>query len=521
MDAASFLLIIIAAGVNFGWQPANGEQDGLEYIVQVEPELLDALRDGAAVPIESNVPPAIGPIRKVKLVFGRGDLPRTGAATVQRTAHFADAGGWTPDRNGQAAAPPAATTVPMAGSAYDRYGPPASAPPSAVGPPPSVLERAQSAVTETGTTLRDGVEAGIRAANEELSRSSDQVLDATRNAGQQFGRQLQDWANDPAGQLQATGDDLRSATERTLGSLGVPRQQGTGAMSASTVAPPPWPVSSATNAVGPSSTSPAANASADAGPRPSTPSVAGSMAPRQTANGWSSISAGVAPPPLLTPQLDTTTGEERSLLPQSGSVAQGPSFPALPPTAATTTNDADDWVTGWGTEAASEATISRSGNAPATEYSGGNSDLVSVQPIPRAQNAPQQAAGPAALDIYDAPAIHSDAPHWQLGSGNAALPVELERRNGAPPAAANNHLDTATTSAAAPPASNALPVESDQPAATSPTEQPPWLPLLVVSLSLMGSLSANLFLGWSYMDARQKYRTLVRNTADKFRRAAS
>jgi hypothetical protein len=56
---------------------------------------------------------------------------------------------------------------------------------------------------------------------------------------------------------------------------------------------------------------------------------------------------------------------------------------------------------------------------------------------------------------------------------------------------------------------------------TLSTDQPPWLPLLVVSLSLAGSLGANLFLGWSYLDARQKYSTLVRKTADKFRRAAA
>ncbi len=52
-------------------------------------------------------------------------------------------------------------------------------------------------------------------------------------------------------------------------------------------------------------------------------------------------------------------------------------------------------------------------------------------------------------------------------------------------------------------------------------EQVPWLPLLLVSLSLMGSLSANLFLGWSYLDARQKYRDLVRKTADTFRRVTN
>jgi hypothetical protein len=52
------------------------------------------------------------------------------------------------------------------------------------------------------------------------------------------------------------------------------------------------------------------------------------------------------------------------------------------------------------------------------------------------------------------------------------------------------------------------------------TEEPPWMPLIVVSLSLAGSLGANLFLGWSYMDARLKYLSLVSKTADKFRRTS-
>jgi hypothetical protein len=42
-----------------------------------------------------------------------------------------------------------------------------------------------------------------------------------------------------------------------------------------------------------------------------------------------------------------------------------------------------------------------------------------------------------------------------------------------------------------------------------------------VSLALAGSLGANLFLGWSYLDARQRYHSLVRKTADKFRRAVA
>ena len=43
---------------------------------------------------------------------------------------------------------------------------------SAVAPPPGMVDRTRTAVTETGTTLRDGFEAGIDAANQQLSRAA-------------------------------------------------------------------------------------------------------------------------------------------------------------------------------------------------------------------------------------------------------------------------------------------------------------------------------------------------------------
>jgi hypothetical protein len=46
------------------------------------------------------------------------------------------------------------------------------------------------------------------------------------------------------------------------------------------------------------------------------------------------------------------------------------------------------------------------------------------------------------------------------------------------------------------------------------------MPLLLVTLSLVGSLSANFYLVLSYLGARQKYVTLVQKTANSFRRAA-
>ena len=44
------------------------------------------------------------------------------------------------------------------------------------------------------------------------------------------------------------------------------------------------------------------------------------------------------------------------------------------------------------------------------------------------------------------------------------------------------------------------------------------MPLILTVLGLAGSLAANLYLGASYLDARQKYQWLMRKTADTFRR---
>jgi hypothetical protein len=78
------------------------------------------------------------------------------------------------------------------------------------------------------------------------------------------------------------------------------------------------------------------------------------------------------------------------------------------------------------------------------------------------------------------------------------------------------HLPEITT---APATSHGAPATTLQTAAGQqmPAQQP-WMPLLLVSLGLAGSIGANFYLGWSYMDARQRYRSLVDKTAEVFRR---
>ena len=68
-------------GVMFGWQPMpdGASKEGgqkIEYIVQIEPELAATLQEGQSIPITSDIPDDIGPIGRIRIVVGRGELPR-------------------------------------------------------------------------------------------------------------------------------------------------------------------------------------------------------------------------------------------------------------------------------------------------------------------------------------------------------------------------------------------------------------------------------------------------------------
>jgi hypothetical protein len=76
------LLLSLATGVDYGWQPAA---DGsLTYLIQVEPELVDELRQPGFA-IESDIPDSLRGVRRFKIYVGRGPVPRVGAphAAVQ------------------------------------------------------------------------------------------------------------------------------------------------------------------------------------------------------------------------------------------------------------------------------------------------------------------------------------------------------------------------------------------------------------------------------------------------------
>ncbi len=61
-------------GVDFGWQPVAG--GGVEYIIQIEPQMLERLRAGEDV--FSDLPPRAGNIRGYRITVGTSVLPHHG-----------------------------------------------------------------------------------------------------------------------------------------------------------------------------------------------------------------------------------------------------------------------------------------------------------------------------------------------------------------------------------------------------------------------------------------------------------
>ena len=72
MNAFVLLVAMAATGVDVGWQPLD--EGGFEYIIQIEPEMLESLLAGQA--IQSDLPPFLQDVRTYRIVVGNEALPR-------------------------------------------------------------------------------------------------------------------------------------------------------------------------------------------------------------------------------------------------------------------------------------------------------------------------------------------------------------------------------------------------------------------------------------------------------------
>jgi hypothetical protein len=133
------LLAAAAIGLDYGWQPLD--DGGFEYIIQIEPELLDSLQAGEA--LRSDLPPFLRDVRSYRIQVGRGQVPRLGnpqAAVVQTPVT-------TPQ---QTAEPPEPVKqeppIRAPGNRWTPYGEPSQEPPAQ---PPRDSQRYHDYRTET------------------------------------------------------------------------------------------------------------------------------------------------------------------------------------------------------------------------------------------------------------------------------------------------------------------------------------------------------------------------------------
>ena len=72
MNGAALVLATLSLGVDYGWQPT--EQGDLEYIIQIEPELIQSLLEGRE--ISSEVFPDLKDVRRFRIRVGDQEVPR-------------------------------------------------------------------------------------------------------------------------------------------------------------------------------------------------------------------------------------------------------------------------------------------------------------------------------------------------------------------------------------------------------------------------------------------------------------
>jgi hypothetical protein len=86
MNGMVLLLALAAPGIDYGWRP--GADGRLEYIVQFEPELIDALRNGRE--LRSDIHPQARAMRRFVLRLGTGQLSREAEEGARRVARLED-----------------------------------------------------------------------------------------------------------------------------------------------------------------------------------------------------------------------------------------------------------------------------------------------------------------------------------------------------------------------------------------------------------------------------------------------
>ena len=524
MDAAALVLLVSGVGVGFGWQPMPDGSPRYEYIVQVEPELLATLAGGQSIPISGDVPEHVHPIGRVRLVVGRGALPRQQLVTLLK-----------PVEDGKtAAAGSGVQQAQYAEPALPRYGEPASQPYAAAaqnggasewngaadaasqqtyGALPTGQQPSDPTTGGQGTSWNDGsaIPAMAAAPGAAMARIGDTIQNATapvregvdrlntgvRNAADDLGgrtRQMVDELSRPfTGQNAAAAPDYRQSAAAT-----------TAAGSTAATGGSNWNDPAATVGTAPAAQQPAGRypLGTTAAP-PATPPLASQAAQPSGQNAWNEdpalppAAAGQAPGRGAQPTAEDlwATSPDPRLRGGATATIGGPTVTAQAGNASTPGSRS------WPTEGPS---LDASGSNGAINPQTPNFWTGAIGTAPPALGVPEigksMLAKPAnrELEGVDSAQQFADSPFPSLPRDTTTTPAS----------------QTAATKAPSDTLNAAAQGWRDDPAAKKTTSGPEnVVTVLAAWVLLSGSVAGNLYLFWSYLDVRQKYRALVRKTA--------
>lgn len=566
MDGAALLALIAAVG--FGWQPMPDGSERYEYIVQVDQDLAATLAAGKSIPIVGEVPEGIHPIARVRVVVGEESLPRERLVTRLKPVVVASAGGAAdeqsivvrgqnavaPNQYNQYAAPPA----PSSSQLFDNA---SAAAESAWNQ--NVAAPAADALNSAGQNLQNQIVAPVQ----------QQINDAASKFQQSVGQNVQGAAASLGDRTKSLVNELaQPLTQQPAQTARGLRQQQASAPPAAV--PPPATGAAATTTPYSYNGASAAPTSASNWNQESTPStnpLRAGVDPSTSSQAASAPTEWNNQPPST--GFPATAPLAQPNLGNSGVAGQPLQQQTAQPMASSTTPGVNDWNN---TSAPVVTAPTAAGQSVAGNGGYGRDDPWQGVPDPRMSaasgatspggalaaepTAPYRSAGAGGLnDFPAAPPLNNaalDASTPNLSPPNAATPgIDRNMLSQAPnrpldgsaaPAAGLGGVAAAnvSTGQGSPqtPAPRDIFASNRQNPATTPTangQQPTTPPqtnlvnaggaangagvtatgkdnaviTLVAWVLLFGSAFGNLYLFWSYLDVRQKYRSLVRKTA--------
>lgn len=570
MDGAALFALIAAVG--FGWQPMPDGSERYEYIVQVDQDLAATLAAGKSIPIVGEVPEGIHPIARVRVVVGEDSLPRERLVTrlkpvVVASVDSAAAGDSSDEQSIVIRGQNAVAPNPYAETGTGWNGGAAGAPaPSSQQLFDNASAAAESAwndnVAAPATQALNNASQGLQ--NQVVAPVQQQINDAASKFQQSVGQNVQ-------GVAASLGDRTKSLVNELAQPLTPqPAQTARGLRQQQASAPPatvPPPATGTAATATPYNGASAAPPSSWNQEPPSTNPLRAGVDPSTSAQAAGGATEWNNQPSSTGFPAGAALAQQN--LGNNGAASQPLQQQSPQPMASSTTPEANDWnstntpvattPTAAGQSAAGNsgfagndpwqgvpdprtpgaAGATSPGGALAAEptapyrsaEAGGLSDFPTTSPL----NSAALGAAPPNLSPPNAatPGIDrnmlSQAPGRPLdGSAAAAAGLggvpaaSVSTGQGSPqtPAPrdifANNRQNPATTPAAngqqpaTPPQTN---LANANGAGGTASGKDNAVITLVAWVLLFGSAFGNLYLFWSYLDVRQKYRSLVRKTA--------